>query len=353
MLAPWLSVLSRLTSLDLGRGWGLASEGVPTLAALPSLGELQLERWEGGTWGRGYVDQWGDHLRDEEVEWEGGGWGDEEEAAAAPAAAPAAAAVCAGVTKLVCGIVVARHLESLAAAFPAVAEAELSIVGCRSGGEEGALPASAAAAPAAAWPGLRSLSLYNEYPGAAPMEMLRRLCADGGALRLRRLTLAFEFVGFCDADLSDLLAAAPELECLFLGSGAALTDGAFGSCGRHERLRRLHICIYGHQPCPLPLSPAGLLSLGRALPRLESLCLGGGEEAGAAAAAALDRACGGDGACALPTDRERAAREEALRADKYAYLEGPTFEGRPWGGPLLRAIRAGLARQRSAAPGGG
>jgi hypothetical protein len=321
-LAAWLPPLRHLTSLS---DIHCAACDLPALATLPALAELQLQRWMGDEPG-----------------------GEPSAATASDSANPhTVAASCASVTKLVCNAD-PLQLASLVAAFPSVVDARIAVVNdtWKWPPEAIKLPAP----PALAWRGLRRLCLSNErgvHGALTPVALLRQLCGAGCGwpLTLRQLTLThFTFFEFRREDrrqLAELLAAAVRLECLSIGR-PPLTVGAFAGF-RHAALRRLH--SLGSEPWDL--DTADLLALGAALPNLESLHLGWWEADGVAAAWRLDVACGGDGSCAAPTARELAAQEEGIHS------HFPTFEGRPWGGPLLRAIRGGLERQVSGGGGSG
>jgi len=251
----------------------------------------------------------------------------------------APAVVCAGVTELTCSFN-PSDLGSLSAAFPAVADATLRASGLR---HWRILPAP----PASAWPGLRRLTLRfqgSDFEFGVEVDLpplLRQLCGAGaGPLPLQKLQVCGD-VFFGDAELAELLHAAPDLECLQLGCAAelhaciTLTDGAFLGV-HHGRLRRLGFCTGWR----LNLSTPGLLAMGRALPALESLVLGGTwftAEDGAEVKAAqrLDRECGGDGSCERLTASDRRFYDDE---------DGLGFEELHYGGALLRAIRSALER---------
>lgn len=182
---------------------------------------------------------------------------------------------CGSVTNLRCWLRPAGA-ASLAAAFPNVQEAELTIQ------RDGSAPPPPPPPPGAPrWTALRRLDLVNH--GNAPV-MLRALQALGAlGVSLRRLRVcACPYPGeLCagvgDAELLAILEAAPALEELMLPIGA-VTDEAFARCPRRTSLTGLDLPFVGPdiggQATPPRLSATGLLSLGAAFPALASLILG-------------------------------------------------------------------------------
>jgi len=298
-MSAWLPYLSSLSALTLSNG--ICTPEVPGRLAswLPSLRDLRFECWEGG---------------------EGG--------------AASACAACATVTALECQVL-HWQLGSLAAAFPCVVEATL----CASAN----VAPPPQPQPPAAWRDLRRLRVLHSYSGSltggAPRDLVRQLCGAGAAAALTQLTIGGLVANMDGADIVGLLRAAPELAhlCIQIVSPAVELEAALAGV-RHTSLRRLHLQTSG----PLLVETEGLLALGAALPNLESLHLGGSEADDVAAALRLQCECriaGGGGGLYTPWERQ-ALEDEALSSG----ASPPTFEGRPWGGPLLRAIRRGLER---------
>jgi len=229
----WLAQLSALTSLHFGVRDSLSPSSLAALASLPALCVLSFGSWS-----------------------EGGGGGD---------AAPPAA-VCAAVTRLVCRAVHPLAVASLQRAFPAVADAELMEAQAFQPPHFAAAVAAPAAAAAIAlnpgpqWRGLQRLSVSGVAIGADLQPLAQLGALDGGLLALR-LNAALS-----GAQLAALLAAAPQLQALFIGTLPSDIDW------RHfPRHRALAVLGVGW-PCA---SRKSLLGLGRALPGLQMLVVPG------------------------------------------------------------------------------
>jgi len=246
LLPEWLASLTRLTRLEANGCCLSFEEDAAALAGLPRLRELTLQEFAPEEEGLGPV---------------------------------------AGVTRLTCETNWAER-DTLLAAFPGLLEAELHIFAL-----------GPAAAPAPAVPlgeHLRRLTARIHLPLAgAPgigafrgrvLENLRQLLL--GLPTLRQLHIHAEG-SIAGAELPPLLRASPALEELTLsGDLSSLDASAFAGCPRYPSLRALSLDDDGggsEEPKKPPpqqalagLTPAGLLALGRAFPRLARLSLGEG-----------------------------------------------------------------------------
>lgn len=218
-LAGALSCLSRLTALrSLGIDWGcmrrLEAVGA-TLRALTGLTRLALDNTPISLAEVEVLSSL-PSLAEVTFSW---AWADDSDAPDMAACPP-----CASVPRLHCGVTV-PHLGGLMALFPAVAKAEVWVIGDADADEDEDEDEASREAPpplAARWADLRDLDLSSNR--AAPAFALLRSLAPLQLRRLKLTTRPYELELYDDA-LAALLQMAPHLERLSISS-SALTQAA-------------------------------------------------------------------------------------------------------------------------------
>jgi hypothetical protein len=248
-LPAWLAPLTRLTLLEAYRCFFKLEQDAALLAGLPRLRELSLQAF-------------------------------------ALQGAPVCAV--AGVAYLTC-LLSSIDQDALLAAFPGLIEADLWIYSPEAPGP--AAVASAPAAPLAEHLCALTARVHLHLAGTAvkeheelALEQLRQLLLGLPALRTLHVPAHGTIGG---GELPPLLRASPALEELTLsGDLSSLDASAFAGCPRYPSLRALSLDDDGggsEEPKKPPpqqalagLTPAGLLALGRAFPRLARLSLGEG-----------------------------------------------------------------------------
>jgi len=178
---------------------------------------------------------------------------------------------CGSVTQLQCSL---WHTgaASLAAAFPGVLEAKLSLLS-----EESAPVAPPPQPGAPRWSSVRSVAIRQYRHAPSCLQMLQALGALGGALRSLSITEYTHRTVDWRPELPELLAilaAAPSLERLSLDTAVAMS-AALSRPRLHACLKRLSLSSHHdyNGTSHGALTTAGLLDLGAAFPALEELRL--------------------------------------------------------------------------------
>ena len=178
---------------------------------------------------------------------------------------------CGSVTQLQCSL---WHTgaATLAAAFPGVLEAKLSLLS-----EESAPVAPPPQPGAPRWSSVRSVAIRQYRHAPSCLQMLQALGALGGALRSLSITEYTHRTVDWRPELPELLAilaAAPSLERLSLDTAVAMS-AALSRPRLHACLKRLSLSSHHdyNGTSHGALTTAGLLDLGAAFPALEELRL--------------------------------------------------------------------------------